>query len=178
MSLPQGFIIFLSLIVVACGPKLEVSVDNNAVGMDLQTFKPGEIVSRIDCEVELQASNGQVIRLADTSKVFKMKEVTDAFSPKSSVVIPLSTFSLMARYSTESLDPKKTGPAFYTVLCKNNLALNEQCPSESVIKFSERNGTLTSTVDNDLDTNLKFQHEQYQITQVRSHCTLNVQTVN
>lgn len=170
------FIFILSL--VACGGKYEAPHDIAAGAVDLQTTKPVQGLARIDCELELTTSEGQTVRLSDSSKVFEMNESAGNDWSESSVVMPLSTYSLLARYTKTALKPEATGPSFHVILCKGQLDLISECTEADRVKINERTGFMSSSISNELKANVQFQIEQHSIRQLNAVCTLNIQPLN
>lgn len=165
------------LFLVACGGKYEAPHDVAVADVGLQTTKPVQGLSRIDCELELKTTDGKIVRLSDSSAVFEMNESAGSDWASTSVVIPMKSYSLLARYSLTALKAENPGPSFYMVLCKSLLAVDGTCSTDDSIEVSERTGTVVSSVNNNLKADIQFQFEQHSIRQLNASCTLKLEPI-
>lgn len=165
------FILFL----VSCGGKYEAPHDVVTADVGLQTTKPVRGLSRIDCELELKTTDGKIVRLSDTSAIFEMNELAGSDWASTSVVIPLKSYSVLARYSRTPLKSDHPAPSFYMVLCKSLLALDGTCSADDSLEVSERTGLIVFSVNKRLSADIQFQFEQHSVQQLNASCTLKLE---
>ncbi len=170
MSLGKLGLSILIFSMVACGGQYEAPHEKTATDVNQQNGQPIEGLARVDCNLELETTKGQLIRLFGTSKVFEYNESAGSDWLSSSVVFPLTPYSLLARFSKTSLKTGVEGPSFYVILCTGALNLQSECTKDDIIKVEERIGVSSVSSSIQLSSSVQMQYEQYSVNKLTAVC--------